>query len=48
MKFGVNTFIWTVSFEHANLPLLPVIKESSSGFTAFRKLFRDQFPPLLL
>jgi D-psicose/D-tagatose/L-ribulose 3-epimerase len=27
MKFGVNTFIWTVSFEHANLPLLPVIKE---------------------
>jgi hypothetical protein len=27
--------------------LLPVIKESSSGFTAFRKLFRDQFPPLL-
>ncbi len=27
--------------------LLPVINESSSGFTAFRKLFRDQFPPLL-
>jgi ABC-type transporter Mla subunit MlaD len=27
--------------------LLPVIDESSSGFTAFRKLFRDQFPPLL-
>jgi hypothetical protein len=27
--------------------LLPVIEESSSGFTAFRKLFRDQFPPLL-
>jgi D-psicose/D-tagatose/L-ribulose 3-epimerase len=27
MKFGVNTFIWTVSFERANLPLLPLIKE---------------------
>ena len=27
MKFGVNTFIWTVSFERAHLPLLPAIKE---------------------
>ena len=27
--------------------LLPVIDKSSSGFSAARKLFRDQFPPLL-
>jgi phospholipid/cholesterol/gamma-HCH transport system substrate-binding protein len=27
--------------------LLPVINESSTGFSAARKLFRDQFPPLL-
>jgi virulence factor Mce-like protein len=27
--------------------LLPVINESSTGFPAARKLFRDQFPPLL-
>ena len=27
MKFGVNTFIWTPSFDKSNLPLLPVIKE---------------------
>lgn len=26
MKFGVNTFIWTESFDRANLPLLPRIK----------------------
>jgi phospholipid/cholesterol/gamma-HCH transport system substrate-binding protein len=25
----------------------PVIKRAPSGFTAFRKLFRDEFPPLL-
>src|SRR5258708_2268540 len=28
MKFGVNTFIWTVSFTKANLPLLPAIKQN--------------------
>ena len=28
MKFGVNAFIWTESFERANLPLLPRIKEA--------------------
>jgi D-psicose/D-tagatose/L-ribulose 3-epimerase len=28
MKFGVNTFIWTVSFTKENLPLLPVIKQN--------------------
>jgi len=27
MKFGVNTFIWTPSFDKSNLPLLPVVKE---------------------
>jgi phospholipid/cholesterol/gamma-HCH transport system substrate-binding protein len=27
--------------------LLPVIDESSTGFPALRKLFRDEFPPLL-
>jgi phospholipid/cholesterol/gamma-HCH transport system substrate-binding protein len=27
--------------------LLPVIDRSSTGFQAFRKLFRDEFPPLL-
>ena len=30
MKFGVNTFIWSESFERANLPLLPRVK--SWGF----------------
>jgi D-psicose/D-tagatose/L-ribulose 3-epimerase len=27
MKFGVNTFIWSESFDRSNLPLLPRIKE---------------------
>src|SRR3954451_11773262 len=27
MKFGVNTFIWTVHFTHENLSLLPEIKQ---------------------
>lgn len=27
MKFGVNTFIWSASFDRSNLPLLPLIKE---------------------
>ncbi len=27
MKFGVNTFIWSASFEKENLPLLPLVKE---------------------
>jgi D-psicose/D-tagatose/L-ribulose 3-epimerase len=26
MKFGVNTFIWTESFDRSNLPLLPRVK----------------------
>ena len=30
MKFGVNTFIWTASFEREHLPLLPKIK--AAGF----------------
>jgi D-psicose/D-tagatose/L-ribulose 3-epimerase len=28
MKFGVNTFIWTASFDESNVPLLPKIKEA--------------------
>jgi len=28
MKFGVNTFIWTVSFDRSNFGLLPPIKEA--------------------
>jgi len=28
MKFGVNTFIWTVNFDGSHVPLLPRIKES--------------------
>src|SRR3981081_4528162 len=27
MKFGVNTFIWSASFDKSSLPLLPLIKE---------------------
>jgi D-psicose/D-tagatose/L-ribulose 3-epimerase len=27
MKFGVNTFIWTATFDRSNLPLLPTIKK---------------------
>ena len=30
MKFGVNTFIWSESFDRSNLPLLPRVK--SWGF----------------
>jgi D-psicose/D-tagatose/L-ribulose 3-epimerase len=30
MKFGVNTFIWTASFDRSNLPLLPQLK--AGGF----------------
>ena len=30
MKFGVNTFIWTLTFDKSNLPLLPRIK--AAGF----------------
>jgi D-psicose/D-tagatose/L-ribulose 3-epimerase len=30
MKFGVNTFIWSASFDKTNLPLLPEIK--ANGF----------------
>ena len=28
MKFGVNTFIWSASFDKSNLPLLPLIKQN--------------------
>jgi D-psicose/D-tagatose/L-ribulose 3-epimerase len=28
MKFGVNTFIWSATFEKENLPLLPLVKEN--------------------
>ncbi|MDP9169553.1 MAG: sugar phosphate isomerase/epimerase [Acidobacteriota bacterium] len=28
MKFGVNTFIWSASFDRTNFPLLPLIKEN--------------------
>ncbi len=28
MKFGVNTFIWTASFDHSHFTLLPRIKEA--------------------
>jgi D-psicose/D-tagatose/L-ribulose 3-epimerase len=28
MKFGVNTFIWTASFDHSNFALLPGIKKA--------------------
>ena len=28
MKFGVNTFIWTASFDRTHLPLLPKIREN--------------------
>lgn len=27
MKFGVNTLIWSATFDRSNLPLLPVLKE---------------------
>src|SRR5258706_7907891 len=30
MKFGVNVFIWTESFDRSHLPLLPKIK--AAGF----------------
>lgn len=28
MKFGINTFLWTVHFDKSNLPLLPKLKEA--------------------
>ncbi len=33
MKFGVNTFLWTVQFSAADLPLLPRLKQA--GFDGF-------------
>lgn len=41
MKFGVNTFIWTVNFDAKDLPLLPVLKEH--GFDGFECAIFD--PP---
>jgi D-psicose/D-tagatose/L-ribulose 3-epimerase len=39
MKFGVNTFIWTASFDRSHIPLLPAIKEH--GFDGIEvSLFR--------
>jgi D-psicose/D-tagatose/L-ribulose 3-epimerase len=39
MKFGVNTFIWTASFDRSNLPLLPQLK--AGGFDGVEvSLFR--------
>jgi len=39
MKFGVNTFIWTASFDRSHLPLLPSIK--GHGFDGIEvSLFR--------
>ncbi len=39
MKFGVNTFIWTASFDRSHLPLLPKIK--AGGFDGVEvSLFR--------
>ena len=32
MNFGVNTFIWSASFDQSSLPLLPLIK--AKGFDA--------------
>ncbi len=41
MKFGVNTFIWTVTFDKSNLPLLPVVK--ARGFDGVEvPLFRPE------
>ena len=28
MKFGVNTFIWSGTFDQSNFGLLPIIKEA--------------------
>ncbi len=41
MKFGVNTFIWSATFDASNFPLLPRIKEA--GFDGVEiPLFRAQ------
>jgi D-psicose/D-tagatose/L-ribulose 3-epimerase len=41
MKFGVNTFIWSATFEPAHFGLLPTIKEA--GFDGVEiPLFRPQ------
>src|SRR5208283_679134 len=41
MKYGVNTFIWTASFDRSNLHLLPSIKQH--GFDAVEiPLFEPQ------
>jgi D-psicose/D-tagatose/L-ribulose 3-epimerase len=44
MKYGVNSFIWTASFDQSNLPLLPRIKEQ--GFDGIElPMFRPaEFP----
>ena len=34
MKFGVNTFIWSATFDQSNFDVLPTIKEA--GFDGSR------------
>ena len=41
MKFGVNTFIWSGTFDQSNFGLLPIIKEA--GFDGVEiPLFRPK------
>jgi D-psicose/D-tagatose/L-ribulose 3-epimerase len=44
MKFGINTFIWTASFEKQHLPLLGPIKEQGFDVVELTRFEWDHFP----
>lgn len=44
MKFGINTFIWTASFEKEHLPLLAPIKEHGFDVVELTRFEWDHFP----
>lgn len=43
MKFGVNVFIWTASFDQSHLPLLPKIKAAGFDGVELPMFHADQF-----
>jgi D-psicose/D-tagatose/L-ribulose 3-epimerase len=44
MKFGINTFIWTASFEKEHIPLLAPIKEHGFDVVELTRFEWDRFP----
>jgi len=44
MKFGVNTFLWTASFEREHIPLLAPIREHGFDAVELTRFSWDNFP----